>query len=556
MLAADSAPQSRSASVLDMLAADKASAPQPQAVQSSPGTANNVALGALRGASRIGTTLLWPFDAMGLTGMTHGQRVASIDQFMGENADPNSLAFKGGDLAAQIAGTAGAGGLLANGVRAAGAAIPAFADAAGPLATALETGGFRTGLNPTSIPGMIGNTALRAGAGAAVGGASAGLVDPESAMSGALIGGAIPAAAPLVGKGFNAATRAIGGGVSQLLGKSTGAGADAIKTAFQAGAENSPEFLANLRGSANMEDVLEQAKAGVAQMRADRGAAYRSGMIDISKDKSILDMAPIQNAVSSIQSLGSYKGQVLNRNAGGVVQELADQVNHWAGLDPAEFHTPEGLDALKQSIGDIRDATQFGTPGRKAADSVYNSVKQQIQSQAPVYSDVMKDYASASDQIKDIERTLSLGEKSAPDTALRKLQSIMRNNVNSNYGNRMQAVQSLQDRGGVDLLPALSGQALSSWMPRGITGASETGGFLAGAIVNPAHALHAAAFFPVASPRLVGEASYGLGRAGNLLGAIPGASTGLLASPTVQALQQKVPLSLLTTIPALTASRP
>jgi hypothetical protein len=55
-------------------------------------------------------------------------------------------------------------------------------------------------------------------------------------------------------------------------------------------------------------------------------------------------------------------------------------------LDPAEFHTPEGIDPLKQKIGDIRDATQYGTPERVAANGIYNAVRQTIVDQAPEYA--------------------------------------------------------------------------------------------------------------------------------------------------------------------------
>ncbi|MFU1875666.1 hypothetical protein, partial [Enterococcus faecium] len=81
---------------------------------------------------------------------------------------------------------------------------------------------------------------------------------------------------------------------------------------------------------------------------------YRQGMAGVSADKTVIDFAPIDKAVASIKSMGSYKGQQINKNAAGAVDEIADLVNQWKSLDPTEFHTPEGLDALKQAISDIR----------------------------------------------------------------------------------------------------------------------------------------------------------------------------------------------------------
>jgi hypothetical protein len=228
-------------------------------------------------------------------------------------------------------------------------------------------------------------------------------------------------------------------------------------------------------------------------------------MVDIASDKSVINFAPIDNAVNSLQKMGSFKGQVINKNAAGTVDEISGLVGQWKSLDPTEFHTPEGLDALKKAIGDIRDATQFGTPGRKAADTAYNAVKSQIDMQAPTYAKVMKDYSQASEALTEIERSLSLGNKAAADTSMRKLQSLMRNNVNTNYGNRLTLAKTLEGKG-ADILPAVAGQAASSFTPRGLQGLAATGAGVA-SFTNPA----TLAALPFTSPRLMGELSYGLG---------------------------------------------
>jgi hypothetical protein len=165
-------------------------------------TGHNLAMGALKSAADIGTTLLRPIDAAlnltGITDKTNVQRKADINQFFGERADPESLEFKGGELLTDIAGTAGIGGILSKAAKGLGA---------GPrVLTALETGGFR--LNPAGMVGPLpklstaqkaGNMALRVGAGAAGGGAAAGLVG-EDAGTGAMIGGALPPAVAGFGK--------------------------------------------------------------------------------------------------------------------------------------------------------------------------------------------------------------------------------------------------------------------------------------------------------------------------------------------------------------------
>ena len=464
----------------------------------------NIALGALKGASDIGRTLLYPLDAMGVTGRSPDERKASIASLMQENADTESLAYKGGELTADIAGTAGAGGMLAKGLR----MIPGVASAAPKVLSAIETGGFKLGAPAAATKlGMAADAGTRTLGGAITGGLSAGLVDPQTAGVGAAIGAVVPGGVKAAGMFGRGAKSLAGTAITKSLGLTTGVGDEAIKTAFASGKNGETAFFENLRGRASMTDILDDAKSALTQMRLDRAAEYRAGMSDISKDKTILDFAPIQAAVNSLKSMGSFKGQAINKNAAATVGEIEDQITTWQKLNPAEYHTPEGLDALKQAIGDIRDATQFGTPGRKAADTAYNAIKKQIADQAPEYSKVMRDYSEASEAITEIQKAFSLGEKSSKDTAMRKLQSLMRNNVNTNYGNRLNLAGDLETKGGKELLPAIAGQALSSATPRGLQGLTAAASGLYG-LSNP----WALASLPLQSPRLIGAASYGLGR--------------------------------------------
>jgi hypothetical protein len=175
---------------LEAKAGTPAAAPAPDR-----GIVSNVLQGGLSGAARIGSTLLWPMDAAAdfVTGndgeSRHSQRKASLEQFFDENANPDSLAFRGGDLATSIAGTAGMGGVLAKGAT----MVPALAR----FAPALSSGGFSVGNAATT---GAANAATRLGAGAAVGGTSAAYMDPETAGTGALLGAALPGGVALGGK--------------------------------------------------------------------------------------------------------------------------------------------------------------------------------------------------------------------------------------------------------------------------------------------------------------------------------------------------------------------
>lgn len=192
----------------------------------------NALSGAVRGAGSIGATLLTPVDAAAralgvqndLIGRTD-RRQAMDSALQGVGADPESLAYGAGKLGAEIAGTAGVGGALAKplqvvsglAARAGAGAIPALDTAA----TALTTGGFRA-------PGLSGlpQVLTRIGAGAATGGATAGLVNPDDAGVGALIGGALPAATMLAGRA-GAALRSNSPAISPRLAETAAQSIDA-----------------------------------------------------------------------------------------------------------------------------------------------------------------------------------------------------------------------------------------------------------------------------------------------------------------------------------------
>lgn len=153
--------------------------------------AGNLTAGLVRGAGSIGATILLPADMINqkLRGedfwslKDNRQRRADMDgglQTMG--ADTDSGLYKTSKIAAEIAGTAGVGGALANGARVFGA--PA------PVVQGLASGGINVD-GATGMTGML----IRGLTGAATGAATAGAINPEDAGLGAAIGGFIPVSA-------------------------------------------------------------------------------------------------------------------------------------------------------------------------------------------------------------------------------------------------------------------------------------------------------------------------------------------------------------------------
>lgn len=107
------------------------------------------------------------------------------------------LATGAGEMTGEVVGTLPVGGAIAAPVKKIAELAPSLARFLTPAATAIESGGFK---GP--------NLATKALGGAVTGGASAGLIDPNSAETGAAIGAVVPTvAAPLVGKAASAVNR-------------------------------------------------------------------------------------------------------------------------------------------------------------------------------------------------------------------------------------------------------------------------------------------------------------------------------------------------------------
>ena len=418
-------------------------------------------------------------------------------QSYAEEARPYQEANPGSYLTGQI------GGALAPGIGMAKGAgmIPSFARA-NPLVQGVSFGAAQGAITPEAT----GKT---------------GLDYYQNQLQQAGIGAAIGAAPSVISSG----AKALSSGLRRGLGMTTGAGEEAIGQAFQAGKTGNQAFVQNIKGEVPTVEVLDQAKQALANIRANRMAGYKEGIQSTMPSQEIiagkalptpmkrLSFEPITSKLDeTIQSLKVETPTTSKFKIGkeelSKVKELESIVGEWK--KDSTLHTAEGLDALKQRLDALYPESPMQRQAQRAITSVRNAVKDTIVSQDKNYAKTMKAYEESLTMEREIERALSLGDKASADTAIRKLQSLTRNNANTSFAYRKELADALKTEGGVDLMPALSGQALSSWTPRGMAGQGTALGIGAtGALtVNPM----AAALLPLTSPRLVGATAYGAGK--------------------------------------------
>jgi len=424
-------------------------------------TLGNIAAGAVRGAGSIGATLIRPFE----TAEENQARRRAMDQaLMSMGAEPESFAYGAGKFAGEMAGTAGVGGALAIPVKAAARFAPSVA---APIATALETGGL-----VAKVAGRpVGTAALRLGAGGTIGAAGAGLIDPSSAGTGALVGAAVPVVAPLVARGAGALMD-IGRGSNQLAAQiareSLGSPAQiaAARNALQQAQQQGLDLTAQqalARGGviapstqATIEKAVKQ--TGIVDVRAAKEAAQEA-----ARKSTIVAMTPDMEAAVTARRVASQPlyeaadkavvaidqdlNNVLSRMPSGTLSKAAEiakmegrpfimgeakaaQMIPTGVLDaagnPVMRQTPatqaeitgESLHYIKRALSDIAYAptstTGIGRDAQVAARGLLNDFVNVFETKVPEYGQARKVFSDLSapvNQAQVLKEMVSVLEK-------------------------------------------------------------------------------------------------------------------------------------------------
>ncbi len=317
-------------------------------------------LGAVRGAGSIGATLLRPFES-GAENEQRRQAMTGGLQEMGAN--PDSVAFGAGKLGGEIAGTAGVGSALAAPFR----GIPA-------VQTLLQSGGMATGMPAAKTMGAkAAELLMRTGAGAAVGGASAGLVNPEDAGLGAVIGGVAPTAIKAAG----ALGDRVGANMNAKMAEELKRYAqnapknETIERALKAGYIIPPASVDPTMKNRVLESV--SGKLATQQLASTRNAEVTAALL--RKGLGMADDAPLNRG--SLESL--------RKTAGTAYKEVAD-------LSP---NAAADLEALKQARNDAQG--WFKAYNRSASPDDLAKAKQ-FRATAESLEQALEGYAQAANR--------------------------------------------------------------------------------------------------------------------------------------------------------------
>jgi hypothetical protein len=330
------------------------------------GTVRDAAAGAVRGAGSIGATILAPIDiasdalaGKGLSLESNRQRRTSMDDALRElvGADTDSLAYGGGKLVTEVAGTMGVGGAAANTL----SRIPGMASAAPNVLNAIRTAGMSGG-----------NAITRAVGGAVSGGASAGLVDPEHVGTGALLGGALPGAAQVAGK--------VGHYVGDKIGKTSKSIAERL---MQSAIKPTIKQLQNGESETAVKTLLELGispnKAGVNKLRELIDAKNSQISAAIGSSTATVDRSNVLGALGGVRS--KFGNQVSPTSDLGAIQGVADD---FTATTSQAIPVQKAQDLKTGTYSVLRDKYgKLGSAETEAQKALARGLKEEIAANVP-----------------------------------------------------------------------------------------------------------------------------------------------------------------------------
>lgn len=340
--------------------------------------------GAIRGAGSIGATILSPLDALGVTGMTNAERRTKMDEGLQSlfGADTDSLAYSGGKLGAEIAGTAGVGGLLAKGM----SAIPYLAK----FAPIVESGGFNLGNAATAS--KLTNAALRTGGGMVTGGATAGLINPSDAPMGVAFGGAMPGVVKVAGEGGKMVAKGLDSASRKLMNSALkptiemhrkGQAAKAVQTMLDEGVSATKGGVSKLETL--VDDINSAIKNAIGSSNATVDKQKVLSALDDTRSSFINDVSPA-SALSQIDEVGTGFINHPKLPTNQIPVQLAQD------LKTGTYRT------LKKSYGEMKGAE---TEARKA---LARGLKEEIANAVPGISNLNKRESDLINALKVAER--------------------------------------------------------------------------------------------------------------------------------------------------------
>ena len=334
-------------------------------------------------------------------------------------------------------------------------------------------------------------------------------------------------AGPILGTGYQKVVKPTLEGTGKLIsevgGVLTGTGGKTYRQLADAAKEGGTRLeiaLNNLRGGEALETVVKEARGALKSINDARTSLYIKDMEKLEGAKIKMSFKVIDDAFEDVMKNFKYAGEW----SGGektkkVIFKIKEKIQRWKTGD-SDLRTAYGFDKLKQLINDFQPKSTEKTKASAVVTQMANAVRKTIIKESPEYAKIMKEFENSISLTKEITKALSIGDKATQEAALRKLQSVLKDNVSTTWGGRENLTKLLEEQGGANLLDRIAGQTGSSWMPKGGFANLVPSGLIYGSTITASPAMAIPAL--LSSPRLMSEAAV---KGGQLAGRITKATT-------------------------------
>lgn len=325
----------------------------------------------------------------------------------------------------------------------------------------------------------------------------------KMATTGAVIGGVMPVAVEGI--------KAVGRGIADVAGLTSGAGGESLKRAYDAGTRNSQTFKNAMRGKAGVYDVVDDVDNAVRTLERNASAKYKAMLPDNGATLKLPDAefkTALKKATESISGVTAGVDDTA-ANAVNKVHKLAQNIKLNGGLT-----FDNALEAKKAIDGIIEPLSHSGEKNAvRLLTPIKNALNETLEKAVPEYGGARAAFRADSKLIDSIKSALTSKD---PTTELRKLQGITRQSVAAAQGGKQELGRILDEISGGKILDAIAGGQVTQWVPRDPVRALAAGGAAMSTAALNANPIGVATL-PAFSPRVSGELAYALGRASSKL---------------------------------------
>ena len=291
-----------------------------------------------------------------------------------------------------------------------------------------------------------------------------------------------------------------------VLWKTTWTSAETIRTAFKQW--GTKEFQSALRWETTPQNILSNVQEGMQAIKNNRSIVYGQDYAKLQANKTPLAINDVvENFVKSLKD--EYKIKVTknwldfsqSKITWGTSQSQIESM--YRDLIWWKDKTPEWLDVLKQRLQDYYRGTPESSKWDRLSTIASNAVKNKIVENVPEYENMTATYEKLTNDIRDITKTLSLWDKTQAQTAITKLNSVLR----ENFPARQDMVKIIEQYTWKNIQWQIAGSSLNPTLAKWLAGVITGWWIVFWQLSNPAFW----AWLAVASPRLIWEIANTIG---------------------------------------------